>query len=91
MSLRKHQLINISITGDNTVTVVVRRTVSMGVRRGLWDLSMLFGRIRVGGLIMTRLMILVLVLPAHGGEAKKEWEILISWPRRRSLSMCQRA
>jgi hypothetical protein len=33
---------------------------------------MLLGRIRIGGLIMTGLMILALLLAAHGGAAKKE-------------------
>ena len=56
-------------------TVVARRTVIRGVRRGLWVLSMLLGRRRIGGLIATVLIILVWVLAAHGGAAKKEWGI----------------
>ena len=47
----------------------------MGIRLGTWGLSLLLGRIRVGGLIMTGLIIWVLVLVAHGGAAKKEGEI----------------
>jgi len=57
--------------------VVARPTVIIGVKRGLWGLSMLLGRILVGGLIMTGLIILILWLAAHGGAAKKEWGILI--------------
>jgi hypothetical protein len=50
----------------------------IGVMRGLWVLSMLLGRIWLGGLIMTGLMIWGLVLPGvHGGAAKKEWGIII--------------
>ena len=57
----------------------------MCVRQGRWELSMLLGRIRVGGLIMAGLIILVLVLAAHGGAAKKERGIFILYPRRRSI------
>jgi hypothetical protein len=35
--------------------------------------------------MMTGLIILVLVLAAHGGAAKKEWGILILWPRKGSF------
>jgi len=68
-------------------TVMTRRTVVKGVGQGLWDLSVLLGRIRVGSLTMTGLIILVLVLAVHGGAAKKEWGILILWPRKGPLSV----
>jgi len=71
--------------------VLARRTVIIGVRRGLWGLSILLGRIRVGGLIMTGLIILILLLAAHGGAAKKQWEFSFCGLEKGPLSVFPRA
>ena len=71
--------------------MVARRTVIMGVRLGMWELSTLLGRIWVGGLILTGLIILILVLAAHGCAAKKEWGILICGLEKGLLSVYPRA
>jgi hypothetical protein len=52
-------------------TVVALWVVIIGVRPGLWELFMLLGRIRVGGLMMTGLIISILMLAVHGGLAKR--------------------
>jgi len=73
------------------MSVVARRTVIIGVRWGLWELSMLLGRIRVGSLMMTGLIILVLALAAHGGAAKKQWEFSFCGLEKGPLSVFPRA
>lgn len=52
---------------------------------------MLLGVIRVGGLIMTGLIIWVMVLAAHGDAVKKEWGFLILLLEKGPLSVCPRA
>jgi hypothetical protein len=83
-----HQLFKKKKRRQNTL---LTRTVIISVGRGLDELSRLLGRIRMGGLIMTGLIILALLLAAHGGAAKKEWGILILWPQKNPLSACPRA
>ena len=47
------------VEGQRRRDTVARRMIIIGVRRGLWALSLLLGRRGVGGLMMTGLIMII--------------------------------
>jgi len=74
--LKKKALARWHLKDQRQDTVVARRTVINGDGQALCELPRLLRKIRIGVLIMTRI-ILVLVLAAHGGVRRGNRGILV--------------